>query len=92
MNVSIKKNAPEVKVENRVLTSSSANYLADILAQIKVDTNKYEGLALGDYVNNLSGTGTSYVLVKNVKVYEKAGSNYVLHTVDLNEYFSVKLQ
>ncbi len=92
VNVSIKKNAPEVKVENRVLTSSSANYLADILAQIKVDTNKYEGLALGDYVNNLSGTGTSYVLVKNVKVYEKAGSNYVLHTVDLNEYFSVKLQ
>ncbi len=95
VNVSIKKNAPTVKVKTRVLTSTAANYINDIIAQLEVDTNKYEGLAIvdGDYVNTLTGTGTSYVLVKNVKVYEKTGNgNYILHTVALNEYFSVKLQ
>ena len=94
VSISIKKNAPSLKVKTAAITSSAANYKNDIIAQIEVsDANKYEILALGEIVNNnLTNTGTSFVLVKTVKVAEKIGNNYVIHTVNLNQYFSVTLQ
>ena len=94
VSISIKKNVPSIKVKTAAITSNAGNYQNDIIAQLEVsDTNKYMILALGDIVNNnLTDTGTSFVLVKTVKVAEKIGNNYVIHTVNLNQYFSVTLQ
>ncbi len=93
VSISIKKNAPSIKVKTAAITSSEAGYKADIMAQLEVsNADTYTVLALGDTVNNITQTGTSFVLVKTVKVAEKIGNNYVIHTVNLNQYFSVTLQ
>ena len=50
-------------------------------------------IALADVVNKPTQGGTSLVLVRKVKVAERVeDGKYVIHTVDLNQYFTVEVQ
>ena len=95
VSVSVKKEAPTIKVKYAAIKDSTANtYENDIINALEVsDTNKYEVIALADVVNKPTQGGTSLVLVRKVKVAERvADGKYVIHTVDLNQYFTVNLQ
>ena len=90
----VKKTAPSVSVESAVVQTASgaaADVEVAILAKLKVnDDAKYTILGFGEALNKNLGKGTSYVLVKSVKVAEKLDNgNYIVHTVNLNQYFSV---
>ncbi len=93
-NTSVKKTAPSVSVETAVVetvSGSPADVEVAVLAKLKVnDDAKYTILGFGEALNKELGKGTSYVLVKSVKVAEKLDNgNYIIHTVNLNQYFSV---
>ena len=76
------------------INSNVGTYENDIINALEVsDSGKYTIIALADVVNNPTQGGTSLVLVRKVKVAERvADGKYVIHTVDLNQYFTVNLQ
>ena len=94
VNVSVKNNAPTIKVKYAAINSNVGTYENDIINALEVsDSGKYTIIALADVVNNPTQGGTSLVLVRKVKVAERvADGKYVIHTVDLNQYFTVNLQ
>lgn len=94
-NVTIKKGAPSVSATTAVVKASTGMELIEIQKVLKTNEAKYTVLDLtsGDVLNTGIGNGNSYVLVKSVKVAEDLGDGrFVIHTVALNQYFSVTIE
>lgn len=94
-NVTIKKGAPSVTATTAVVKASAGMELVEIQKVLKTNEAKYTvlDLASGDVLNTGIGNGNSYVLVKSVKVAEDLGNGkFVVHTVALNQYFSVTIE
>lgn len=97
ITVSVKKSAPVYTATTATLSSTASGYKSAIAALFDTtDSRKasFGSVELGDIVTPITdntASGTSFVLVKTIKVYENVNGNMVLHTIDVNKYFSVTI-
>ncbi len=94
-NVTVKKSAPGITVANTEINADNASTEAAaraVLGQLNANDAKYTILD-ANVANTSVGTGRQYVLLRSIRVAEKiADGKWVIHTVDMNRYFSVTVQ
>lgn len=93
-NVTVKKDVPTVTVGNTEIVVTSGTIDKAIKDQLGTNDNgKYTILDVNVANNNTTGSGRRYVLLRSIRVAEKrADGKFVIHTIDMNRYFSVTVQ